>query len=457
MTYDPKRQYRCTIIRGKARSHIDDLLPAYANIINEICPSNKEPFAEMFDKKLAPFLPSPTKKTLNNHRTEIAGKLFGMWKGEDGLIVPTERTMRLLKDRDQPEFFKEIISKLQFPNGMDKIQTIMERIKMKINFRPGSFVLMMLLVAEKREMTLTVNEIAYYALNSLDVLQGKVAPDEVVETVVRGRASEEFARVEVEGKASSYTMQHIRELLDLMELANLIRIKRDGNLAYVSLNHREMEAIEYIAGKWNEKLEFDVYRFNLADRDEIKRMDYEWSQYYSRTETVEGFFSTAAGSLTQEEIPGPVGADVREIGEEGEIIVFESEKRRVGRFNVRLTNKVIYVGKQRGLGYDIVSIRAERPNPEHHIYIEVKTTKRVTSPRSAFRDQFVLTRNEWVAAEQHRDNYFIFRVYITNEGVKVFKMSDPVKMSKEEKIYAAPLNYGIEFECCGDRLGDIDA
>ena len=27
--YDPHRQYRCTIIRGKSQKEMDDLLPAY--------------------------------------------------------------------------------------------------------------------------------------------------------------------------------------------------------------------------------------------------------------------------------------------------------------------------------------------------------------------------------------------------------------------------------------------
>ena len=36
--YDHKKQYRCTIIRGKSKKEMDDLLPAYALVIDEICP-----------------------------------------------------------------------------------------------------------------------------------------------------------------------------------------------------------------------------------------------------------------------------------------------------------------------------------------------------------------------------------------------------------------------------------
>ena len=79
MTYDSERQFRATIIRGKAKSDLDNLLPAYANIIFEICPCAAENFIIGFNDKMGKFLCESTKKTLDNHRTEIAGKLFGMY------------------------------------------------------------------------------------------------------------------------------------------------------------------------------------------------------------------------------------------------------------------------------------------------------------------------------------------------------------------------------------------
>ena len=114
--YNPDSQYRCTIIRGKAQNEIDDLLPSYAKAITDACPCNRETFIAFFDKAIAKFLSSPTKKTIANHRTEIAGKLFGMyWEDGDGIIHASNRTERLLENRDNPEFFKDIIS-TQFSN-----------------------------------------------------------------------------------------------------------------------------------------------------------------------------------------------------------------------------------------------------------------------------------------------------------------------------------------------------
>ena len=36
--YIPEHQYRCTIIRGKSQTDMEDLLPLYANIVHKYCP-----------------------------------------------------------------------------------------------------------------------------------------------------------------------------------------------------------------------------------------------------------------------------------------------------------------------------------------------------------------------------------------------------------------------------------
>ena len=51
--FNPDIQYRCTIIRGKAQKELDNLLPAYATIVAEICPSTKEIFDQEFNDRLS--------------------------------------------------------------------------------------------------------------------------------------------------------------------------------------------------------------------------------------------------------------------------------------------------------------------------------------------------------------------------------------------------------------------
>ena len=82
--YDPSKQYRCTIIRGKSQKEMDDLLPAYAKVIDEICPCSHQDFETLFNEAFKRYLPESEriKKTLDNHRTEISGKLFRRrWNG----------------------------------------------------------------------------------------------------------------------------------------------------------------------------------------------------------------------------------------------------------------------------------------------------------------------------------------------------------------------------------------
>ncbi|MEA3451728.1 MAG: DUF3883 domain-containing protein [Bacteroidota bacterium] len=137
-----------------------------------------------------------------------------------------------------------------------------------------------------------------------------------------------------------------------------------------------------------------------------------------------------------------------EIGDEGENFVLNTEKEIVKSFNPRLVNKVNHHGKTRGLGYDITSIEAKRniENPEFLRYIEVKATKRVHPPDlSSTYDTVNFTRNEWVAAQQHSEHFYIYRVYFTSKGIFLKIIKNPYLKNTEGKLYAAPLMYRVEF------------
>lgn len=451
MVYDPEKQYRCTIIRGRSKNEMDDLLPIYASIIDEICPSEKKKFDNEFNDKLRTFLPSPTKKTLDNHRTEITGKLFGMWYVDDENIVhSSKRTDNLLKNRDQPAFFKEIIWNFQFPNGLDKLQTIKERMNNAIEIRPFAFTLKFILELEKNNITPTKNELAYYILNNLDVLQGKSDISEVIKKVIERRKSNELKKVEHDNKASSYSMQHISELFNILELANLIKQEHRKNTIFIKLNKNEHDFILELTKYWNKKPSFDMYAFDINNSNDVKKMYNAWNIFYSDCSAKENILNTTpyklSGFIVEGENIPHVEKSTGDIGDEGENLVLIYEKNRVKKFLPRLVNKVIHQGKQKGLGYDIISIVAKQPNPEHAIYIEVKSTARVTIPTKLFKDNFDLTRNEWIAAEQHKDKFFVYRVYLTNEGAYLYKMQDLLTLRANNEIYAEPLKYHVEFE-----------
>jgi hypothetical protein len=81
-------------------------------------------------------------------------------------------------------------------------------------------------------------------------------------------------------------------------------------------------------------------------------------------------------------------------------------------------------------------------------YIEVKSTKRLTCPDindDLWIDTLNVTRNEWIAAQQHGAYYSIFRVYFTRDGVKIFVISNVANKITDGSISAVPISYRFDF------------
>lgn len=462
--YDHTKQYRCTIIRGKSQSEMDNLLPIYAKIIDEICPCTQDDFKSKFNNLFQNFLPETEseriKKTLDNHRTEISGKLFGMYFAADGMVYESERTQKYLFDNDQPAFFKDICFKMQFPNGMQKIATVRERIDDKINIRPYSFIMELLKQAKKRSITITKKSLGYYVLNALDVLQGNATPNEVLDVIEQDIKAGIERIIVVKGKEPSYTYQHINEQINLLELANLIRITDDKQ---VVLNPFEEDTIDLFASKCGQEPDFNVYEYSLDDNDEKKEFQKNWDKYFSKLSELAGKFTTSLKALRYNPNEAEEASDERsgrrkysnltEFGDEGEAVVYEYEKQRVSNFNTRLANKVLSLGKTRGLGYDIQSVVAKDGDEAEFVkYIEVKSTKRLTCPDlndPLWSDSLNITRNEYIAAKQHRGYYSIFRVFFTRDGISIFVIDDVAKKIDDGTIHITPITYRIDYSNTG--------
>lgn len=458
--YDHNKQYRCTIIRGKSKKEMDDLLPAYASVIDEICPCRHEDFESLFNNAFQRFLPESDriKKTLDNHRTEISGKLFGMYfYAEDGMVYESERTQKYLSDSDQPAFFKDICYKMQFPNGMQKVSTtVAQRVKDEISIRPFAFVLKLLQIAMTAKIDITKRMLGYYVLNSLDVLQGKASPYEVLEAIEKDIKAGIERDIVVPGKATSFTHQHINEQINYLELANLIRIIDENHDKRVVLNLSEMETIEFFIQEYDKKPAFDVYSYDLGTIEERKIFQFNWDAYYARLSEYASKFTTSSNSLSYKEgetsekdETKKQGQNLVQFGDEGEALVYEYEKNRVSKFNPHLVRKVLALGKTRGIGYDIQSVIAEPGDMAEFVkYIEVKSTKRFTCPDlqdSLWIDTLNITRNEYVAAKQHGEFYYIYRVYFTSQGITMFIIGDVGKKLDDGRMQATPMTYRVDF------------
>lgn len=457
--YNHENQYRCTIIRGKSQKEIDNLLSAYATIIVDICPCSKDYFDDEFNNRLKNYLPvdKSEKKTLDNHKTEIAGKLFGMYfpicQNDDTIIYPSERTLKFLEDNDQPAFFKDVCYKMQFPNGMSKATNAAKLVEDGVSIRQYCYVLKLLSLAKVANITLTKSDIGYYALNNLDVLQRKSDPIEVLEQIEKDKRNGIQRKVHTEGKQSSYDMQHINEQINYLELANLV-IVNDGE---VTLNPNELDTINMFSDHWKDNLLFDVDGYDLSLTDERKRFEQDWNEYFSKLSDISDMFTTSVKSListtntadNSQSNPNVGTTNTVELGDEGEAYVFEYEKSRVSKFNNRLVNKVIALGKQKGLGYDIQSVIAEPGNEAEFVkYIEVKSTKRVTAPDindDLWMDTLNITRNEYVAAHQHKEYYSIYRLYFTRDGIIIFVIDNVYQKCKDGIIQPVPTMYRVDF------------
>jgi len=471
--YDHNKQYRCDIIRGKSQSLMDDLLSAYAKVIDEICPCAHDLFEDKYNEAFARYLPEDNrvKKTFDNHRTEISGKLFGMYYfADDGVVYESERTQKYLFDNDQPAFFKDVCYKMQFPNGMQKTSpTVIERVRDGICIRPNAFLLRFLQIAKTANVGVTKKMIGYYILNSLDVLTGVATPYEVLETLaydINHGISRQIHAIDENGneKADSYKYQHINEQLNYLELANLIRFVDNpagNNDRIIILNPLEEPAIDLFASKWDTKPSFDVASFDLTTVEKRKSFQYAWDEYYARISDVSSHFNTDVNALAftaeqQERGKDFGGQDEKAdqinlvaFGDEGEALVFEYEKKRVAAYNTRLANKVLSLGKTKGLGYDIQSVIAEPGEMDEFVkYIEVKSTKRLTCPSTSdnlWIDTLNITRNEWIAARQHGAFYSIYRVYFTRSGVSAFILSNVASKMDDGRMQTTPMTYRVDF------------
>ena len=135
---------------------------------------------------------------------------------------------------------------------------------------------------------------------------------------------------------------------------------------------------------------------------------------------------------------------------QGEEFVLNFEKDRVSKFNVHLVNKVLGLGKTKGLGYDIQSVIAEAGEYSEFVkYIEVKSTKRVTAPDlkdGVWTDTINITRNEWIAAMQHKEFYSIYRIYFIRGGVVMYVINNPYQKKMDNIIDVVPLTYRVDFQ-----------
>ncbi len=456
--YNPENQYRCTIIRGKSQTEMEDLLPLYANIVHKYCPCTEMAFKRsayaelsyaLFHVRSFEELSENNQKTVKNHFSEIMGVLLGLFypkydvESDETYIFESESCKYLIEHSDLPTFFKNLCLNFQFPNGEKKPAAIKEEIALGIKLKPFCFVIKLLFIAQNHKQILSKQEIGYYVLNNLDVLCGKISAQEVFDRILEDRAN----GIKRDKLSGSNEWQHIKEQFNLLELANLIEHDQE----HIWLNHEEKDAIILFI-KSNKSPYFDISAYDISAKAGMKLLIQDWKEYNGRFNVELLTTSTFAPPIFKRDeltITKSAVKSTTDLGDEGEAFVYRLEQERVKTFKGRLVNKVLLLGKTKGLGYDISSIEAdENPNnPEFARYIEVKTTKRTTRPsfNTTWVDSLNITRKEWIAAQQFGSAYNIFRVYFTKNEVIVVRINNPFALAQNGLIEVIPTIYQMDF------------
>lgn len=461
--YNPTNQYRCTIIRGKSQTDMEDLLPLYANMVHKYCPCEEEQFKiscyktlskALFETEAYDQLSDGNKKTVQNHLTEIAGTLLGLYYplydsvSDVTYIYESDSCKYLINNDDYPTFFKNLCINFQFPNGAKWFKFIKEDINNEIHIKPFCYVVDLLYYAQSQKELLTKQEIGFYVLNNLDVLKGNVPCKEVYNQIMSDRKN----KVKREKLSGSRDWQHIKEQINLLELANVI----ETDATYIWLNKEETETIAYFIKHKNDFI-FDAYKYKIATKAGLDNYLEDWKIAYGMFNkeliNVHTKFHGDVVVVGRDEQKTHSGAtkSTTDLGDEGEALVFRLEQERVRNFRERLVNKVLLLGKTKGLGYDISSIEADEnlSHPEFARYIEVKATKRVTEPSfesTSWMDSLNITAKEWVAAEQYGEYYNIYRVYFTKTKTFVVRIQNPFKKAENGQIEVYPTIYQMNFD-----------
>lgn len=435
-------QRRTVIIRGRGQTQMDTLLPIFANLVERNTPRPPTEFDKAMINSIESIFVGESNKTHRNYLTEIIGQLFSMYYIENDQVELAPLALKLIGDGDQPAFFKVLVSRLQFPNPSAKKHKYDEEVEDGLCVKPLVLVLELLTVAHEQKDKISFDEIAYYVLNSVEALTGKHNGSSLYQDISRSRA----AKVDIPAFEGSAARQHIKESLNLLVLANLIRT---DSLTYW-INQFELDAIHEIC-KTGARNNLFRSRETFEAHDEYQQA---WKKYLTNlSNTPIGIFATQVAALgaigPQRLVAGKPKRRANDIGREGELLVLDIENAAIDLcFPGKGWCAQDYTAK-RGIGFDIESIFHNEPelNGTPH-RIEVKSTLRVTKPdlrNTLAPDGFALTRSEKQAVDTYKETFSIYRVYIYAGGYDVHVLRNPAELNANKILNFVPDTWSADY------------
>lgn len=435
--------------RSRFNRRLEDMLLILAGKIISLGMVENEDFNILLDKIIKETTKNKlAEKTIKNQRTEMI-RLFGLVKHVESLVIPGNRLIVLAQTQDIPRFFKSFCKRFQFPGGFLKPDKISEMVVVGVKFKPAKHILQMLKIAESKygNFAISAAEVCHFVFNDKRVTVDNESPSVTLERIAEFRNSGEKI------DKTSDTIRYARDFLNYMIDANLLHELK----GMYALNNGEGRAIQSII---TDKDFFIDYHGIIAsngtwDKEVYLKTDQKWEEWFADSIEDESL-ATPTTALVQEGAHYPEqwkkikemlqrkdsrvrGGILKEIGDEGEKIAYEYEKAAVAQIRKDLPHLVRIVSGATSLGYDIISVNAAEGRRKK--YIEVKTTKK--NYELEVEIPFTISINEWSVAEQQGDDYFIYRVIITKEGVSIFAIQNPVLQGKNGLLLVEPVGFKI--------------
>ena len=384
-----------------------------------------------------------TEKTINNWRTEISA-LFGFIQTEDDVSWPGLRAIELAKDNDLPKFFATFLYFFQYPGAHIKPKDTIEQIEKGIHFKPTQSIISILRSGEElssRPFGLTKAEACHCIFNDLRVTafleNSKGTATRILENRAQGYTYDETGDV----------IRYAGDILDYMSYANILR-KANGRFYLNKNNGLVLNKFEK-SPTW-----FDGYdkliKARSASFEEVKALISSWLEYVNRpinfadfNTDIDNFIIEDSENYSAKHIKellrqyGVSNWSTKNIGDIGESLVLEKEKDSLKKLGyLDLLHLVQKIPNTYAVGYDIQSFWPNKTKK----YIEVKTT--ISTDRITI-NTVHLTPNEWNTAATLSDNYLIYRVLITNSSIQIYKLQNPIKLYKENKVNVF-MNDGVD-------------
>ena len=471
--YKVPREFRTRIhfVRPRFKGNVENVLLYLAGACCRINERNCDSFQDELVEaiRIFPGNLTRTKKTIQNWETEISA-LFSFYKEDKKIDITkaSKMAMFLNENQDLTQFFKLFLYSFQFPGGHLKPNENLALINKGVRFKPAKLIIQLLMEGNKiyseqgikKDFSVSSEELTYCVFDDSRVTSGKIPLREVAQLILDNRK----AKIKYYDKSDKFiynshnkprtkgdVTRYAGDILFYMELADLLK---DNGHSYYSLKGDQLTTINAFVQDASFFRNYDkFYDTKVAvTTSELSKLEPLWYEYVDNQMNPDLFKTDVAHLIeTSPDIPRiykeqilyvlhSEKATTKDMGNIGESIVEGHEKTRLINAGYPELSKRVAVVDSPSYhpGYDIDSFEGDEA--QIHRYIEVKTT---ISQKQILQYDFHMTTNEWSVASTHEEHYYVYRLMISHNGMKLYVIKDPVQLYRSKKINAIPRN-GME-------------